>query len=157
MTPVMDSALSAALHSPCGTTAFVSLLVGVVTHISIRPYEIDDKAWHMFFAYPIVGSLILAAHVQLAELSIWQAILRTTLISCAFNGGLFGSILIYRAFFHRLQRFPGPFMAKLSRFHAMKNAATSCQNNIVVQKLHEQYGDFVRVGKMGENRLDRSE
>jgi hypothetical protein len=53
----------------------------------------------------------------------------------------------YRAFFHPLNDFPGPFGAKLSKLWAMGKVV---QSNIkwykVLEKLHVEYGDFVRVG-----------
>ena len=155
MASAPDSALSAALRSSWESTAALSLVAGIATHISIQPFEIDDKGWHIFFLYPITGSLILAAYTQIAGFGILQAILRATLISCTFNVGLVGSMLLYRAFFHRLRRFPGPFVAKLSRFYAMRHAATACQNNIVTQQLHEQYGDFVRVGRTDPSQVEK--
>lgn len=61
--------------------------------------------------------------------------------------GLANSMLIYRAFFHRLNRFPGPFFARLSNLYAAGLTARNLQLYSEVEKLHEQYGDFVRLGK----------
>ncbi|KAI8653830.1 hypothetical protein LRP88_00428 [Fusarium phalaenopsidis] len=138
--------LYSALDSAPLITAEVSFLLGIVTHLVIRPFEIDSQAWAMVFAYLGVITTLLLTYIQVCKFTILGAILRTALVSNAFNVGLASSILIYRAFFHRLHRFPGPFPAKLSRFYAMKNAAKALKANEEVQKLHEIYGDFVRVG-----------
>lgn len=54
-------------------------------------------------------------------------------------------MLIYRSFFHRLHPFPGPPLARTSKFyHCLKLGK---MNNF--RKLagwHEEYGDFVRIG-----------
>lgn len=60
--------------------------------------------------------------------------------------GIFTSILVYRAFFHRLNRFPGPSMARLSNLYPTALSAKSLHLYEEVQSLHKQYGDFVRLG-----------
>ncbi|OCL07514.1 putative benzoate 4-monooxygenase cytochrome P450, partial [Glonium stellatum] len=55
-------------------------------------------------------------------------------------------IVVYRLFFHRLHKFPGPFGAKLTRFYAVSRASKNIQYHKEVAKMHEQYGDFIRTG-----------
>lgn len=142
------SALSSALNASWEATAWVSLLLGVVTHLSIRPFEIDSRAWPLLFSYLGVLATLAVSFVTTAGFKPLDSLLRTFIVAGAFNVGLGGSILLYRAFFHRLHRFPGPFPAKLSRFYAMTKAAKNLQANIDIQNLHARYGDFVRVGKI---------
>lgn len=61
--------------------------------------------------------------------------------------GLTTSILTYRAFFHRLNRFPGPFAARLSNFYPTMLSAKKLHLYEEVQSLHKQYGDYVRLGQ----------
>lgn len=61
--------------------------------------------------------------------------------------GLTLSILTYRAFFHRLNRFPGPFAARLSNFYPTYLSAKKLHLYEEVEQLHRQYGDFVRLGR----------
>lgn len=61
-------------------------------------------------------------------------------------GGIWTSTLIYRAFFHRLGRFPGPFGARLSNFFMTGVNISSFQMYKNIQALHAKYGDIVRVG-----------
>lgn len=142
------SALDSALNSSLSATAVASLAAGIVAHLTIRPFEIDSKAWALLFSYLGVLGALLLSYVQVSAFSIPKALLRTVIVSNAFNVGLASSILLYRAFFHRLRHFPGPFLAKLSRFYAMSNAAKNLKANEDIQKLHEIYGDFVRVGML---------
>ncbi|KAJ5308716.1 Cytochrome P450 [Penicillium antarcticum] len=55
-------------------------------------------------------------------------------------------MLVYRAFLHRLSRFPGPFFARLSNFYVTVLSGKKLQLCDEIQKLHHQYGDYVRVG-----------
>jgi hypothetical protein len=69
----------------------------------------------------------------------------TTLFSIL---SLWINMLIHRAFFHPLNNFPGPFVAKLSKFWALgKVVESGVKWHQVAGKLQKQYGDFVRVGK----------
>ena len=60
---------------------------------------------------------------------------------------IYGSMLIYRAFFHRLRKFPGPFLARLSNFHVAGLSAKKVQLYEETERLHKLYGDYVRLGK----------
>lgn len=123
------------------------LLVGVTVHLSVRPFnEVDQYAAKFIFAYLIsLAALVLDSHLS-SGLTLSESLVRTTIIATRFNLGLFGSILIYRACFHRLHSFPGPLPAKLTRFYALKVSAIVAQKHLTVDKVHDEYGDFVRVG-----------
>lgn len=60
--------------------------------------------------------------------------------------GMFTSMVTYRIFFHRLNRFPGPFGAKVSKLWHAWHVLDSKQY-LLLDKLHKTYGDFVRTGK----------
>ncbi|KAG6226290.1 hypothetical protein E4U26_002480 [Claviceps purpurea] len=60
--------------------------------------------------------------------------------------GLFTSTLVYRACFHRLNRFPGPFAARLSNLYITRLSVKKLQLYGEIQSLHRAYGDYVRVG-----------
>jgi cytochrome P450 len=59
--------------------------------------------------------------------------------------GYVAFIAIHRIFFHPLSKYPGPLLAKLTPwwdvYHAYKG-----DKHLLFQRLHEQYGDFVRYG-----------
>lgn len=53
----------------------------------------------------------------------------------------------WRILLHRLRRFPGPFWAVVSKFwHVIKCLQTNSQNHLILDGLHQKYGDFVRTG-----------
>jgi cytochrome P450 family 628 len=65
----------------------------------------------------------------------------------SFNlAGLYSSMPLYRAFFHQLSVYPGPFLARLSNFYITAKSVKKLHLFEVVQKLHAQYGDYVRIG-----------
>jgi hypothetical protein len=60
--------------------------------------------------------------------------------------GIYSSMLVYRGFLHRLRRFPGPFLARFSNIYITRLSAKNLHLYEEVQRLHQTYGDFVRVG-----------
>ena len=52
--------------------------------------------------------------------------------------------IIYNIWFHPLSKFPGPKYAAASDFFYSKTVVGG-ESHTVTQKLHEQYGDVVRV------------
>lgn len=126
-----------------------AIILGVLVHIFVlRKGEWDlwtvkfIKAWA---TYEVTVSLFLT---QLYSFSVWQAVSVTNKWFASFAAGLTISILSYRAFFHRLNRFPGPFIARLSTVYATYLAVDEEHMYLEVQKLHEKYGDIVRIGKL---------
>lgn len=77
-------------------------------------------------------------------------------ITASYLGGLFASIFVYRAYMHPLRHFPGPFAWKVSKF-AQVIANRDCHGWKHIHKLHQQYGSFVRTGKMKQNQVHTSE
>ncbi len=69
----------------------------------------------------------------------------TALHVCTYTVTLFTSITIYRVCFHRLHSFPGPFLARVSKFWHVYQARHSMNHQLIL-RLHKEYGPFVRTG-----------
>lgn len=122
---------------------------GISAHILIyRHGEWDLHAPAIFMSYT---STLLSAMI-LEHAAAWTGapysipLINTVLCHIA---GIYVSMLMYRAFFHRLAEFPGPFLARLSNFYVTALSAKKMQLYNEVQKLHRQYGDYIRIGKPG--------
>lgn len=68
------------------------------------------------------------------------------IISVAYFFGLFASILVYRIFFHRTRRFPGPFAASITKLYAPYKALGG-KPHLHWSRLFDKYGDFIRIGR----------
>ncbi|KAJ0312193.1 hypothetical protein COL516b_001265 [Colletotrichum fioriniae] len=66
-------------------------------------------------------------------------------LTAALVAGIYTSLLVYRAAFHRLNGFKGPFLARLSNLWITSRAVKELHMYTEVQQLHEQYGDIVRI------------
>ncbi|WPH03856.1 Hypothetical protein R9X50_00673900 [Acrodontium crateriforme] len=77
--------------------------------------------------------------------SLASAILSSALTGASFLTGAFTSTIIYRVFLSPLNKFPGPFGAKISTLHLSSQLGNS-DAYYHLQKLHKKYGDYVRIG-----------
>lgn len=143
-----DDALASLLRASWQASAGASLVAGVAVHHTVfRCYEIDGYAWQLVFVHLGAMAALLASYIQTGEHQLASALFRVLVVANAYFVGVASSILLYRALFHPLHRFPGPFGAKLTRFYSMRTAIKSMKNYEDVQRLHRVYGDIVRVGE----------
>ncbi|KAF2732787.1 cytochrome P450 [Polyplosphaeria fusca] len=122
------------------------IALGVITHQIISSYESDHTfhiilpAWALFWTSSGVVEYTTGPSQSALE------VLSTVGSSAAlYFGALISSILIYRAFFHRLCQFPGPFFARLSKLYAL-NVTSKGPYYEGVDRLHQKYGSIVRTG-----------
>ncbi|KAH7333161.1 cytochrome P450 monooxygenase-like protein [Rhexocercosporidium sp. MPI-PUGE-AT-0058] len=82
---------------------------------------------------------------RIVSYSIGNAITTTLTLTASYLLALWTSMLIYRSLFHRLHPFPGPPLAKLTKFwHVLQLG--SFDNYKRLDRWHSTYGDYVRIG-----------
>ncbi len=125
--------------------SLVGVASGVSAHLAVfRRGEWDVSSPSIFVFYSTVFAAAMlssyAGLVNVAPSEVAQA-------AAYHAGGLYGSMLVYRAFFHRLSDYPGPFLARLTNFYITARSMRKLHLFEEVQKLHAQYGDYVRLGE----------
>ncbi|KAF4541054.1 Cytochrome p450 [Lasiodiplodia theobromae] len=131
---------------PESITPLAPLALGTLVHLCIKAsgVELDAKGWHIIGVY-FSGLITLFCHAFfISGLDLPSSAWQTFLTATYFNVGLYSSIAIGRLL--RLRNFPGPIPARLSQFYALSLTAKNNQFHLEVDKLHRQYGDFVRIG-----------
>ena len=127
---------------------FLGLLAtasGAFTHLAVfRKGEWDVASPSIFAVY---SSIFAAALLSTCSHLIDASIMVVTQIAVCHVVGLYTSMLLYRAFFHRLSKYPGPFLARVTNFHITALSMKKLHLFEEVQKLHAQYGDYVRIGE----------
>ncbi|KAL2837526.1 cytochrome P450 [Aspergillus pseudodeflectus] len=114
---------------------------GICIHLFLfRIGEWDLKAPLIVMVYAL--AFVLA--ISLDRFNTLPGISPIKLLGCHVLG-IYSSILFYRAFWHRLSGFPGPFLAKLSNLYVTALSAKKLHLYEEVQKMHQQYGDYVRL------------
>jgi hypothetical protein len=124
----------------------IAVGVGVLVHNCL----FRQGEWHMNGAKILLthGIIFLGASLSAywtpgsVQLLGFAQLLRS---SGFYSLGLFGSIVVYRLFFHRLRNFPGPRLARITKLWHVYHVRDST-NHELLKKLHEKYGDVVRMG-----------
>lgn len=139
--------LHTCFHNASSTAGSAGLL-GILFHQLIRNVEFELYMYH-FIALSLssfLGLIYAFAHTEGRSLS--DAFLQATVFATSFNAAVLTSIAVYRLRFHRCHKFPGPLPAKISRFYAAYLSAKDVQYFKELAKVHAQYGDFVRTGRL---------
>ncbi|KUI73735.1 Tryprostatin B 6-hydroxylase [Cytospora mali] len=132
------------MHVPYYIQAVVA---GIATHLGV----FIRGEWHLLA--PLVAlahtlafwALFLACASTSPRKNDAASLLQATCLSISYLVGLFGSMSIYRLFFHRLRKFPGPRIAALTKlWHVYE--CRDLRNHLKMHELYQRYGSFVRTG-----------
>lgn len=128
------------------TLAALASAAGVASHVfwfRVGEHHMLATTYAQAFIASVVGGTF--ALVQLASFSITQAISTVALTTVAYLAGLYTSLIIYRLYFAPTARFPGPWQAKLtSLWFTAATPHEDCYYHL--ERLHNKYGKFVRIG-----------
>ena len=122
------------------------ILAGVASHLAY----FNHGEHHMYGARYVQIFLASCAMAvvfvnQINNEPITRAISDVLWSAMSYVAGIYASLLVYRTVFSPLRGFPGPFGAKISNFW-FSLQLTSQDAYKKVFKLHEAYGDYVRIG-----------
>ncbi|KAL2832949.1 cytochrome P450 monooxygenase [Aspergillus cavernicola] len=131
-----------------GTVSLIGALTGIATHILL--YRVGE--WDL--AAPSIVSTYIILSITLLTLDWTNSFTITTSLGPGWAKQLvlthitavYTSMILYRAFFHRLRQFPGPFLARISNFYATYLSAKRLQLFEETERLHKVHGDYVRLG-----------
>lgn len=125
--------------------AFASAL-GVFSHLAYWMHgEHHAAAPRIALAFLLEPIGLVTFLFGYAGLSMFEALRLVTVTWWAYVALVWMSMFIYRAFFHRLGGYSGPFFARLSKFwHFSK--VMKVDNYKQLDKLHARYGPYVRTG-----------
>lgn len=99
----------------------------------------------VLIVHVLLSCFILAVQIDTYGIS-FIAFISASVIVWSYLGGLYASLIVYRLSpFHRLNRFPGPRLAAVSKLWHVWQCRDS-RNHQLMERLHNQYGDFVRIG-----------
>jgi tryprostatin B 6-hydroxylase len=128
------------------TTALAAMVAGVSTHLGyfIRgEHHLYGTKYIQIFIILFINAIFL--NIYVAKETLGNAFVKSTQVAICYLIGLYVSLLVYRAFFHPLNRFPGPFGNKLGNLWFSTKLGNADAYKKVLN-LHKKYGPFVRVG-----------
>ncbi|KAH7050102.1 putative cytochrome P450 [Macrophomina phaseolina] len=122
------------------------LVAGAAAHTLVRRVEIDMFLLHILGVVGALAAAHLYVSVQVFGIALSHALWSLSSGSALFVTGLTTSILVYRGFFHRLRKFPGPVAARFTKFYAVWLSAKEVRWHLELERLKAEYGDVVRTG-----------
>ncbi len=115
--------------------------------------QVEPLPQHVLAAYAAgTAGLTYSLHTH-RHLTVLKAFGNASLLAGVYTACLLVSIGVYRLFFHRTRRFPGPASAALSKW-ALVPVDAAGTRPYYLRKLHKQYGDIVRTGPREISVLD---
>jgi len=123
--------------------AALIVIWALVTHLYFRKYTFAvPRAFHTL-GYLLVAPAFLSIPCIFSFSAIWCAVLASYSL---FYSSLLAITVLYRVPpFHPLGKYPGPVLARVSKFWNFRMAASGKQHT-VYKALHDTYGPIVRVG-----------
>ncbi|KAJ4321440.1 hypothetical protein N0V84_005362 [Fusarium piperis] len=129
---------------------FMVFLFGVLLHVVFfcrGEWDVYTNRIVVAWLSTLAASTLLVAEcAEYGSDSYWNAFTIASKHCCTLAAGTTCSILIYRAAFHQLSVFPGPFTARLSNLYITVLGLKKRHLYKEVQELHRKYGDVVRIG-----------
>ena len=120
--------------------------LGVASHLGVFIHgEWHREAGTLLRLYLLLASLIFFYELIVNDQGRSKALRAGVSIIGCYNAGLFTSMTIYRSFFHCLRDFPGPKLARITKFWHIYQCRGS-KNHLVLESLRREYGDYVRTG-----------
>ncbi|TRX93374.1 hypothetical protein FHL15_005649 [Xylaria flabelliformis] len=118
---------------------FSVAICGVLSHLLIFIHG----EWHMqapklFTIYSILAPVLFVASNNVGD-GIHTHFTHTALLISSYAVGLFTSMTIYRRYFYRLRKFPGPWAAGITKLWHVWQCRHG-QNFLVIEKLWQRYG-----------------
>jgi hypothetical protein len=123
-----------------------AFMAGITTHLLYyKRYEFHEQPWRNVQASLLAATTITIARIQYYETPIRTAITSTLSLGGVFLAGIYTSLLFYRIFLNPLNKIPGPFFARISKFDSVfRNTKFDGHHQLL--RLHKKYGRFVRIG-----------
>lgn len=119
---------------------------GIATHLLYyKQYEFHLYPLRNVEAFLLAVITVITAQIQFYDAPLKFAVTFTLSLASVILGGIFISVLTYRLFFNPLNKIPGPFFARISKFDSLFRN-TKFDGHRQLLKLHEKYGRFVRIG-----------
>ncbi|KAN0108780.1 cytochrome P450 [Hyaloscypha variabilis] len=128
--------------------AVIGAILGLASHLGFFIHGEHHMQTTKITAFFIIAPFVLFAITvrESSGHSYLEASKITAVGTVSYFTALSTSILVYRAFFHPLRNFPGPFSAKLSKITHVFKIAKDSKNYLLNEVMFEKYGEFVRVG-----------
>ncbi|EME46239.1 hypothetical protein DOTSEDRAFT_148279 [Dothistroma septosporum NZE10] len=129
--------------SPSLLLAFTAGVASHLLYFRIGEHHMMPIVYLQLFSLACIT--VIFGLVSLTEATVYGALGTVSAFAASWLFGVYGSLLTYRLVFHPLNRFPGPWQARLGDLW-MSAQLTGLNAYYVFDNLHKQNGPFVRIG-----------
>lgn len=120
---------------------------GVASHLFFfKIGERDIYPLRYLQTFLLASAITTVAKSYYANLPTKDALAFTAKYASCYLAGLYTSLIIYRLFFNPLNKIPGPYWARLSKFNFVFRVAAKLDSCHHLLELHQRHGKFVRIG-----------
>ncbi|KAJ5371960.1 hypothetical protein N7517_003966 [Penicillium concentricum] len=124
----------------------IALIAGITSHIGYFLHgEHHRGSYQIVKTYIALEVIIAGLLIRNNDHDLKMSALQAAIVTTAYLLGLFGSMGLYRGFFHPLRRIPGAFLARFSNLYHSSLLGNS-DNYRVLYNLHKEHGPIVRTG-----------
>ncbi|OAG40198.1 hypothetical protein AYO21_05481 [Fonsecaea monophora] len=123
---------------------------GVATHLFF--FKVGERCLYptRYLQAFLLGCIVASvARSHYGNIPTTEAIAFTAKYASLYLAGIYTSLIVYRLFFNPLNKIPGPFWARLSRFDLAFRVASKRNTYQHLLAMHQKYGKFVRLDPNG--------
>lgn len=128
----------------------VAACSGVASHLfffRIGEHWLYPVRYIQLFLLACIGTTFTQTHYY--NVALKDAVTFTVQYASLYLAGLYTSLVIWRLFFNPLNKIPGPYWARLSRFYLVFQVGAKRNLNHYLLEMHQKYGKFVRLDPYG--------
>ncbi|KAL5359671.1 cytochrome P450 [Aspergillus floccosus] len=122
-------------------------LAGILSHLLYfkrGERQLHPERYLVAFFLAFVASVLTLRHT--ADLPLRAAFQATATFASLYLAGLYSSLILYRLLFNPLNKFPGPFWARLSSLHIAFRVRKKKDFHMYMLRMHQKHGRIVRIG-----------
>jgi tryprostatin B 6-hydroxylase len=124
-----------------------AVLAGILSHLLFfkrGERQLHPERYLLTFLLAFACSVLTLHHAE--QLPLRATFQTTATFAGLYLAGLYSSLIVYRLLFNPLNKFPGPFWARLSSLHIAFRVWNKKDFHMDMLRLHQKHGRIVRIG-----------
>jgi tryprostatin B 6-hydroxylase len=124
----------------------VAAVLGVASHVlyfNRGEHHLWSPTYLQLFTASVIGSVV--ALTKYSEFPLSTAVSITSTVAASYLFGVYTSLIIYRVWLSPLNKFPGPWQAKIAGVW-LTSQMLKHDGYLKFAALHKKYGKYVRIG-----------
>jgi tryprostatin B 6-hydroxylase len=128
--------------------SWIPAVAGVASHwffFKRGERHLNPLAYVQFLVFSVFTAVVII-RISENDVPTHRIALYALRIAGIYLAGLYGSLVTFRLFLNPLNKFPGPYRARLTAFDIALRLRGSMRRHLYLNELHQKHGKFVRIG-----------